>query len=186
MGMTTWIAGRLGHDGGHFAISHEYWVNRVFGNWAGLGLSNMSYWEILHNVDHHTDTNTEKDPDLYHYVIFLRDHPNYHRLQVARIYCYVVWSFTTAGLLMIEPMNMLLTGSGTRPPTVRLANFRLFFWIKLVILFPAVMLGVPMWLNWDSMENKGVVFAVRVASFVFHCGVTGLLFGIFSPCHPRR
>ncbi len=44
MGVTTWIAGRLGHDGGHFAVSRKYWVNRVFGNWAGLGLSNMSYW----------------------------------------------------------------------------------------------------------------------------------------------
>lgn len=188
MGVTTWIAGRLGHDGGHFAISRKYWVNRVFGNWAGLGLSNMSYWEILHNVDHHTDTNTEKDPDLYHYVIFLRDHPNYpwsifHRLQVARVYCYLVWSFTTAGLLMIEPMNMLLTGSGTRPPTVRLANFRLFFWVKLVfhmLLFPTVMLAIPMWLTWDSSENKWVVFAIRFASFVIYCGVTGLLFGIFS------
>ncbi len=139
-------------------------------------------------MDHHTDTNTEKDPDLYHYVIFLRDHPNYpwsifHRLQVARIYCYGVWSFTTAGLLMIEPFTMLVTGSGTRPPTVRLANFRLFFWLKLVfhmLAFPAFMLGLPMYLTWDYSPNKGIVFAVRFASFVIYCATTGLLFGIFS------
>lgn len=47
MAVTTWIAGRLGHDGGHFAVSRKYWVNRFVGNWAGLGLSNISYWEIL-------------------------------------------------------------------------------------------------------------------------------------------
>jgi len=50
MAVTTWIAGRLGHDGGHFAVSRKYWVNRVVGNWAGLGLSNISYWEILVSV----------------------------------------------------------------------------------------------------------------------------------------
>lgn len=47
MAVTWWWAGRLGHDGGHFAVSRKYWVNRVVGNWAGLGLSNISYWEIL-------------------------------------------------------------------------------------------------------------------------------------------
>lgn len=47
----------------------------------------ISYWQLLHTVMHHTYTNMDNDPDLYHYVFFLRDHANYpyailHRLQV--------------------------------------------------------------------------------------------------------
>ena len=41
---------------------------------------------------HHTYTNMDNDPDLYHYVFFLRDHANYpyailHRLQVCMYVC---------------------------------------------------------------------------------------------------
>lgn len=45
---------------------------------------------------HHTYTNMDNDPDLYHYVFFLRDHANYpyrllHRLQVCLCVCVRVW-----------------------------------------------------------------------------------------------
>lgn len=44
---------------------------------------------------HHTYTNMDSDPDLYHYVFFLRDHANYpyrilHRLQVCVCMCELV------------------------------------------------------------------------------------------------
>lgn len=151
-----------------------------------------------HNVDHHIDTNTDKDPDLYHYLWFLRDTPTYpwsffHRFQVARIYCYGVWSFTTAGLLIFEPLNMLVTGSGTRPPTLRLHKSRPFFWFKLVwhvCFFLAMMLALPIWLNWEASPNKAAVIGVRFASFVIYTAITGLLFGMFSQvraaCLPAR
>jgi hypothetical protein len=32
-----------------------------------------------------------------------------------RLWCYIVWSATTAGLLLLEPMNVLLFGAGTVP-----------------------------------------------------------------------
>lgn len=102
---------------------------------------------------------------------------------MARIYCYGVWSFTTAGLLIFEPINMLLTGSGTRPPTLKLANFRFFFWFKLVwhvLFFLTMMLGLPIWLNWESSPSKAAVIGVRFASFVIYTAITGLQFGLFS------
>lgn len=65
-----------------------------------------SYWQLLHTIMHHTYTNMESDPDLYHYVWFLRDHPKFpyallHRLQVcvcARVLIFVfgsvcLWKF---------------------------------------------------------------------------------------------
>ena len=42
------------------------------------------------------------------------------------------------------------------------------------------MFGLPIYLNWDSSPNKAAVIGVRFASFVIYCGVTGLLFGLFS------
>jgi len=59
----------------------------------------ISYWQLLHTVMHHTYTNMDNDPDLYHYVFFLRDHANYpyrilHRLQVCMCVCFLcarVW-----------------------------------------------------------------------------------------------
>ena len=57
-----------------------------------------SYWQLLHTVMHHTYTNMDNDPDLYHYVFFLRDHANYpyailHRLQVCVFVCLSEWAW---------------------------------------------------------------------------------------------
>lgn len=78
---------------------------------------------------------------------------------------------------------MLFTGSGTRPPTLRLHKSRPFFWVKLVwhvLFYLAMMMAIPVWLNWDSSPNKAAVVGVRFASFVAYTSITGLLFGMFS------
>jgi linoleoyl-CoA desaturase len=189
MAVTTWIAGRLGHDGSHFAISKNSYWSQVFGNWGGIGLSNIAYWELLHTIQHHSDTNIKDlDPDLYHYVVFLRDHPDYpwtffHRLQFHRVWCYIVWSFTVAGLLILEPMNYLLFGHGTFPSVGPYVRQRPWFWIKLVfhmIWFPVFFIGIPLYVAWDSNPNKFIVVGVRFASFFAYLAVAGLCFGLFS------
>jgi len=61
-------------------------------------INSHSYWQLLHTVMHHTYTNMDNDPDLYHYVFFLRDHANYpyrilHRLQVCMCACVRLYKF---------------------------------------------------------------------------------------------
>jgi linoleoyl-CoA desaturase len=196
MGVTTWIAGRLGHDIGHFAVSKasrpyqpSYVWQHIVANWAGWGLTNVGYWEMLHTFLHHADTNMDTDPDLYHYVFFLRDVPSYphsilHRLQVHRLWCYIVWSATTAGLLLLEPMNVLLFGAGTVPTKpFQNVKFRPLMYVRMVahlILFPAVYLALPIYLKWDSEPSKIYVVWVRFASFMVYLFASGFFFGIFS------
>ncbi|EWM26057.1 hypothetical protein Naga_101766g1 [Nannochloropsis gaditana] len=137
---------------------------------------------------HHTYTNMDNDPDLYHYVWFLRDHPNFpyallHRLQIHRLYCYIVWSATTAGLLLLEPFAMLVVGSATRGTKTRLHKKRHIFWAFMVLhlfLFPAVYFGLPVYLLWDSDPNKYKVIMTRFGSFIYYLMGSGLLFGLFS------
>jgi fatty acid desaturase len=42
--------GSLVMAAGHFAVSRRPWVNELVGDWAGLGLTNIGYWEVLHTI----------------------------------------------------------------------------------------------------------------------------------------
>lgn len=189
MGIVVWIGGRLGHDAGHYAVCpKKYYSGWFTAICSGFALTNIGYWQLLHTVMHHTYTNMDNDPDLYHYVFFLRDHANYpyrilHRLQIHRIWCYIVWSATTAGLLILEPVAMLVTGSATRGTKTRLHKKRYIFWFFMIIhlfLFPAVYLALPIYLTWDTDESKYTIISTRVGSWIYFMMGSGLCFGIFS------
>ena len=83
--------------------------------------------------------------------------PRHAPHQIHRLYCYIVWSATTAGLLLLEPFAMLVVGSATRGTRTRLHKKRHIFWAFMVLhlfLFPAVYFGLPVYLLWDSDPNK--------------------------------
>jgi len=83
---------------------------------------------------------------------------------------------------MLEPLAMLVTGSATRGIKTRLHKRRYVFWFFLVahlIAFPAVYLGLPIYLSWNS-PNRATLIGVRIGSFIYYLMSSGFFFGLFS------
>ena len=61
------MAANLGHDGGHFAVCRNAFINDL-AVW-GMGIiSNPIIWQHQHTYAHHSHTNDEAhDPDLHHF-----------------------------------------------------------------------------------------------------------------------
>ncbi|GLC48375.1 hypothetical protein PLESTB_000089300 [Pleodorina starrii] len=64
------------HDGGHFALSRNAWVNKFLNNTAALITNSSGCWHLQHNILHHSYTNLHgKDCDLDSHHPYMRIHP---------------------------------------------------------------------------------------------------------------
>lgn len=64
------------HDGGHGGYSKKKWLNQLMGYSMNLLGSHLSFWQMQHNVLHHTYTNIDQyDDDIDSRPIF-RFHPD--------------------------------------------------------------------------------------------------------------
>jgi len=61
------------HDASHYAISTNPSVNTLLSRcWNSFGLWNHSIWFFHHVYHHHSFTNKDTDPDVYHYTPFAK------------------------------------------------------------------------------------------------------------------
>lgn len=61
------------HDASHYAISMDPLVNTTLSRvWNSFGLWNHSLWFYHHVYHHHSFTNQDTDPDVYHYIPFAK------------------------------------------------------------------------------------------------------------------
>jgi fatty acid desaturase len=116
LAVTGWLLGAVGHDGGHFAVSRHPVAN----DWAVWGMSllcNPIMWQHQHTYAHHSHTNDfDKDPDLHHYVTFLRVHERFqhhsvYRYQIHFLFVMLAYAFTVFGECFWVPWGMLTEGS---------------------------------------------------------------------------
>lgn len=82
------IGGLIGfnvmHDGGHGGYSKKKWLNQLMGYSMNLLGSHLSFWQMQHNVLHHTYTNIDQyDDDIDSRPIF-RFHPDQQRKPIHR------------------------------------------------------------------------------------------------------
>ena len=76
-GITGWFMAALGHDAGHYSVSHHPWINDI-GLWGASLIGNPITWQHQHTYAHHSFTNeVDADPDLHHYKRFLRVHRSF-------------------------------------------------------------------------------------------------------------
>lgn len=61
------------HDGSHYAISTNPKINNLLSYaWNSFGLWNHTLWFFHHVYYHHSFTNQDNDPDVYHYTPFAK------------------------------------------------------------------------------------------------------------------
>jgi fatty acid desaturase len=187
----------LGHDGGHFAVSHYPIINDVT-LWGMSIVSNPIIWQQQHTYGHHGYTNqTSYDPDLHHFngLIQLQQEeqivvPSSSKVEEEAVdekvklswirrtlmysYCLLLFSLSTLGLTIWGPTRFIIDRSmfGIVEWTDRqrwLRTMGLFLhWISYTILI----MFVPFYVHKTT--------AGAIASILIHVLTSGLLFGLVT------
>ena len=198
--LCSWFMGALGHDAGHFAVAtscsariakqlhfpYNFNVNE-WAVWAMSCIENPILWQMQHTYAHHSFTNEfENDPDLHHFVKFLRVHPQHgpfapqYGHQTNLWYVVMAYSFVILGTCLWIPLTMLQTGSlydnmvewqEVEHPITRYPSK--VFGMKLhMVTYMGFIVGLPLYC-YDRCWMALIGIAVYMAS-------VGILFAIFS------
>ncbi|GAX16474.1 acyl-lipid (8-3)-desaturase [Fistulifera solaris] len=174
-----WLVGALGHDAGHYSASRSAWMND-WGVWAMSFLCNPIMWQHQHTYAHHSHTNSfEHDPDLHHFVTFLRVHRRFQHNDVYKYqsnvpYVIFAYCFVCFGTCFWVPMSVIQEGGiyGMVEWTDRKRPLRaLGMWAHLLVYVGFLMVW-PFFVH--STLLKGL------CAVVAHVATCGLLFALFS------
>jgi fatty acid desaturase len=175
-----WLLGALGHDAGHFAISHKAWVNDA-GVWAMSLLCNPMLWQHQHTYAHHSHTNDmAHDPDLHHFETLLRVHRRFpkqsiHGMQTNWLYVMFAYLFVVFGTCFWIPLNMIHDGKtlyNMLEWTDRTRPLRYFGFCLHVVVYVGVIMLLPYFVHTSWLSAWAAV--------TVHVSTTGLIFAIFS------
>jgi fatty acid desaturase len=174
-----WFLGALGHDAGHFAVSHHAKVNDIC-VWGMSLLCNPILWQHQHTYAHHSHTNDfDRDPDLHHFTMLLRVHRNFqhqplYEWQRNPLFVTLAYTLVVFGTCIWIPIGMLQEGSlyGMVEYTDRNRPWRAFGMMAHWVGYTSVILLLPFFVctSWYR----------ALASIIVHIATSGLMFGFFS------
>jgi len=195
-----WWMGALGHDAGHFAVSHSNPAINELCVWGMSLLCNPVMWQHQHTYAHHSHTNhIDHDPDLHHFTKLLRVHRRF-TLESNSLYMYqrnpiyVIFAYTLVvfGTCLWIPLNFVLEQSlygmadftdGKRSKFRQLvAALHGFFYLGVVFLAPIISCI-------NTVENKTITslrlaFMHGLCCAVLHIATSGLMFAFFFTNKP--
>jgi linoleoyl-CoA desaturase len=174
-----WFLGALGHDAGHFSVSHSAWINTA-AVWAMSLLCNPILWQHQHTYAHHSFTNSfHHDPDLHHFETLLRVHRRFQKKSIyanqsSLLYVLFAFTFVVVGTCIWIPWSMIQQGSlyglvvwTDRKRPLRTAGLLLHLaaYLGLIVVLP-FLVHASWWSAW--------------ASVAIHVSTSGLIFALFS------
>ncbi|GKY96367.1 hypothetical protein MPSEU_000596300 [Mayamaea pseudoterrestris] len=175
-----WLLGALGHDAGHYCVSHVPWINDA-GVWAMSLLCNPMLWQHQHTYAHHSHTNDfYKDPDMHHFETLLRVHrrfqrKNIHSWQQHWLYVMFAYMFVVFGTCFYIPWGMLQDGAslyGMVQWTDKSRPLRYFGFVAHVIAYVGIIMVLPYFVH--------ATWLSAWAAVTVHVSTSGLIFAIFS------
>lgn len=175
-----WLLGALGHDAGHFCVSHNPRVNDA-GVWAMSLLCNPMLWQHQHTYAHHSHTNDfHRDPDLHHFETLLRVHTRFqrrgiHGLQRYWIYVMFAYTFVVFGTCFWIPWGMIQDGAslyGMVQWTDRHRVLRYVAFVAHVVAYFGLIMVLPFLVHSSWLSAWAAV--------TIHVSTSGLIFAIFS------
>jgi linoleoyl-CoA desaturase len=144
------------HDGGHQSFSKHRWVNTAAAYMLNALGGSAYYWQVKHNINHHTYTNIEgmdSDIDVKPFMRLHEDQPlrPYHRFQ--HIYWIILYGISYLAWVFYEDFQKYFSGRiSVNSPKKKLSLAQHFiFWgtktayIFIYILLPIYIIG---WLPW--------------------------------------
>jgi fatty acid desaturase len=164
-GFSCWVlCSNTFHDGGHFAMS-KYWMINRFAAYCGPYISSPTSWDVHHVIAHHNLCNTEDDPDSRLFKV------NYKRYKFTWILKFV---FASIGLSIFVDLKAWLTQFfHTTPMDPHAPKTRLRFHLTGKVIWWIVSFGWPFVFT-DWAISKCLFFAIIPWLCVGSC------FGLFS------
>jgi linoleoyl-CoA desaturase len=179
MAIFGWLIGALGHDAGHFSVSHIPLVNDIC-VWGMSFLCNPIMWQHQHTYAHHSFTNQfDHDPDLHHFSLLLKVHQRFqnnpiYSWQRNPLVVFMAYTLVVFGTCVWIPIGMLRDGSlyGLVEYTDRHRPWRAFGMMAHLAFYVVLVMIVPFWTASTWYRALGAV--------ILHVSTSGLLFGMFS------
>lgn len=161
------IGGLIGfnvmHDGGHGSYSKKKRLNQLMGYSMNLLGSNLSFWQMQHNVLHHTYTNIDQyDDDIDSWPVF-RFHPDqqrkwFHKYQ--HLYFLPVYGLGIIAMMFYSDYKRYFTKQVGSMKLKKFGTWQhfLFRWTKLAMLtiyflIPALVVG-----RWQALLGMFIMF----------------------------
>ncbi len=144
------------HEGGHQSFSRRPWVNRVSAYFLNVLGGNAYYWQIKHNINHHTYTNIEGMDSDIDVKPFMRLHEGqplkaYHRFQ--HVYWVILYGVSYLAWIFYEDFEKYLTGKISPTSERKKLSIRehFIFWftkVMYVVVYMVIPIVVVGWLSW--------------------------------------
>lgn len=144
------------HDGGHKSFSKYAVVNNIAAHFLNVLGGTAHFWDVKHNVNHHTFTNIEGLDSDIDVKPFMRLHPDqphrwYHRFQ--HIYWIFLYGISYVVWIFYEDFQKYFSGriNPQFPKKALTTNQHLVFWFtKLTYIFLYIVLPITLvgWLWW--------------------------------------
>lgn len=144
------------HDGGHQSFSRHSFVNKIAAHFLNVLGGTAYYWQIKHNINHHTYTNVEgldSDIDVKPFMRLHADQPfkPYHRFQ--HIYCIALYGISYVVWVFYEDFQKYFSGRiNSNSPKKKLSPTQhLIFWmtkLSYIFLYIIVPIALAGWLSW--------------------------------------
>lgn len=152
------------HEGGHNSFSKKKWLNRASAYSLNVLGGNSYFWQIKHNINHHTYTNIDGmdfDIEVKHFMRLHENQPKYwfHRFQ--HLYCVFLYGISYVAWIFYQDFEKYFTGKVTKD-----LNFKehLIFWLT-KIAYIGVYLVIPVAVvGWSALIGFGII--------AFVCGIT--------------
>jgi linoleoyl-CoA desaturase len=145
------------HDGGHQSFSRYRWINVAAAHVLNVLGGNAYYWQVKHNVNHHTYTNIEgmdSDIDVKPFMRLHEDQPlrGYHRFQ--HIYWIILYGISYIVWVFYEDFQKYFKGriSGNSPKKKLTLTQHFIFWsakvayVLVYMALPIYLVGLLPWL----------------------------------------
>jgi linoleoyl-CoA desaturase len=153
------------HEGGHQSFSNRKWINKISAFSLNVLGGNSYFWQIKHNINHHTYTNIDGmdfDIEVKHFLRLHENQPRYwfHRFQ--HLYCIFLYGISYVAWIFYQDFEKYFSGKITKDLSFK---EHLIFWLTKVfyilvyLLIPFYMVGI-----------MNTLIGFSVAAFI--CGLT--------------
>lgn len=158
------------HEGGHQCFSKRKWLNKISAHSLNVLGGNSRFWEIKHNINHHTYTNIDgmdMDIEVKHFMRLHENQPKYwfHRFQ--HLYCIFLYGISYVAWIFYQDFEKYFSGkiaAFTKAKKLS-TNEHFVFWLT-KILYVVVYLVIPVFV-------VGVIpTLIGYSVIAFVCGIT--------------
>lgn len=144
------------HDGGHKSFSKYPWINTLAAHFLNALGGSAYFWQVKHNINHHTYTNIEGMDSDIDVKPFMRLHEGqplrpYHRFQ--HIYWIILYGISYLAWIFYEDFQKYFSGriSKISPSKKLTAGQHIIFWSTktfYVLFYMALPIYSVGWLSW--------------------------------------